>query len=103
MSLNVGTIATYFRSKEERSSFAQCFTELRLKGLVRNTLPGVYVIAEGLWRTGQVDDDDQSFFAVPDLSDIRFPRHQLSLLREHGHCHGDPSVAVLLAECWPSG
>jgi hypothetical protein len=43
---------------EDRATLSARFAELRLRGLIRETTPGLFVIAQSLWRFGQNRSDD---------------------------------------------
>lgn len=50
----------------DMAQFPACFAALKLKRLVKETRPGVYGIAPGLWKVGPWDPADEEFFPFPD-------------------------------------
>lgn len=64
--VDVGAIAAQFANAEERDACPERFAELGRSGLVREVRPGLYAIAEGLWRIGPDGADLGSYFPAPD-------------------------------------
>lgn len=58
--IDVDVLAAHFTSAD----FSDCFGELKRNRLVREVRPGLYLIAEDLWRVGSASD--VKFFPVPD-------------------------------------
>jgi|GraSoiStandDraft_16_1057320.scaffolds.fasta_scaffold2126231_1 hypothetical protein len=57
-----GNIAPYFSHAADRAAFRSYFAELRLRGLIRETRPGIFEIAPGFWKVAVWDLDDTEFF-----------------------------------------
>jgi hypothetical protein len=64
LEVRLSDLAKHLRDTKDQNLLPAQFSELRLKGLIRQIEPGVFKVAPSLWKVGPWDPDDAKYFPL---------------------------------------